>query len=88
MVYLFILLDIDMALIAGYARSPFTPAKKGQLAKTRSDEIASQVIDKLLSDLNLEGSSIDDLLVGCAFPEAEQGYNLSLIHISEPTRPY
>ena len=68
-----------MALIAGYARSPFTPAKKGQLAKTRSDEIASQVIDRLLSDLNLEGSSIDDLLVGCAFPEAEQGYNMARI---------
>lgn len=68
-----------MALIAGYARSPFTPAKKGQLAKTRSDEIASQVIDKLLLDLGLEGPSIDDLLVGCAFPEAEQGYNMGRI---------
>ena len=72
-------MNTSMALIAGYARSPFTPAKKGQLAKTRSDDIASQVIDKLLSDLDLDGSSIDDLLVGCAFPEAEQGYNMARI---------
>ena len=76
---MFTLSDNDMALIAGYARSPFTPANKGQLAKTRSDEMASQVIDKLLLDLGLEGTNIDDLLVGCAFPEAEQGYNMGRI---------
>ena len=67
------------AVIAGYARSPFTPAKKGALARTRPDDIAAVVIDNLLSDIGIDPSLIDDLVVGCAFPEAEQGYNLARI---------
>ena len=67
------------AVIAGYARSPFTPAKKGALAKSRPDDIAAAVVDKLLSDTRIDPSLVDDLVVGCAFPEAEQGYNLARI---------
>ncbi|GIS92277.1 MAG: acetyl-CoA acetyltransferase [Candidatus Poseidoniales archaeon] len=67
------------AVIAGYARSPFTPAKKGALARTRPDDIAAVVIDNLLSDTGIDPSLVDDLVVGCAFPEAEQGYNLARI---------
>ena len=67
------------AVIAGYARSPFTPAKKGALAKSRPDDIAAAVVDKLLSDTGIDPSLVDDLVVGCAFPEAEQGYNLARI---------
>ena len=67
------------AVIAGYSRSPFTPANKGALAKTRPDDIAAAVVDKLLEDTGIEPSLVEDLLVGCAFPEAEQGYNLARI---------
>jgi len=67
------------AVIAGYARSPFTPAKKGALARTRPDDIAAVVVDNLLSDTGIDPSLVDDLVVGCAFPEAEQGYNLARI---------
>ena len=67
------------AVIAGYARSPFTPAKKGALARTRHDDIAAVVVDNLLSDTGIDPSLVDDLVVGCAFPEAEQGYNLARI---------
>tara|TARA_B100000945_G_C20427394_1_gene621424 strand:- start:10605 stop:11729 length:1125 start_codon:yes stop_codon:yes gene_type:complete len=67
------------AIIAGYARSPFTPAKKGALAKSRPDDIAAAVVDELLSDTGIDPSLVDDLVVGCAFPEAEQGYNLARI---------
>ncbi len=67
------------AVIAGYARSPFTPAKKGALAKSRPDDVAAVVVDKLLSDTGIDPSLVDDLVVGCAFPEAEQGYNLARI---------
>ncbi|MAQ57312.1 MAG: acetyl-CoA C-acyltransferase [Euryarchaeota archaeon] len=67
------------AVIAGYARSPFTPAKKGALARTRPDDIAAAVVDSLLSDVGIEPNQVDDLVVGCAFPEAEQGYNLARI---------
>ncbi len=67
------------AVIAGYARSPFTPAKKGALAKSRPDDVAASVVDRLLSDTGIDPSLVDDLVVGCAFPEAEQGYNLARI---------
>ena len=67
------------AVIAGYARAPFTPAKKGALARTRPDDIAAAVVDSLLSDVGIEPNQVDDLVVGCAFPEAEQGYNLARI---------
>ena len=67
------------AIIAGYARSPFTPAKKGALAKSRPDDVAAAVVDSLLSDTGIDPSLVDDLVVGCAFPEAEQGYNLARI---------
>ena len=67
------------AIIAGYTRSPFTPAKKGALAKSRPDDIAAAVVDELLSDTGIDPSLVDDLVVGCAFPEAEQGYNLARI---------
>jgi len=67
------------AVIAGYARSPFTPAKRGALAKSRPDDVAAVVVDKLLSDTGIDPSLVDDLVVGCAFPEAEQGYNLARI---------
>ena len=67
------------AIIAGYTRSPFTPAKKGALAKSRPDDIAAAVVDELLSDTGIDPSLVDDLVVGCAFPESEQGYNLARI---------
>ena len=38
-------------VIAGYARSPFTPAKKGALARVRPDDLAAQVVRKLVADI-------------------------------------
>jgi len=67
------------AVIVAYARSPFTPANRGALAKTRPDDIAASVVNRLISDVGIDPSLVDDLIVGCAFPEAEQGYNLARI---------
>ena len=67
------------AVIVGYARSPFTPARKGALARTRPDDIAAAVVNRLISDVGIDPSLVEDLVVGCAFPEAEQGYNLARI---------
>ena len=64
-------------VIAGYARSPFTPAKKGGLARTRPDDIAATVINGLLEETGVDPSLIEDLIVGTAFPEAEQGFNVA-----------
>lgn len=64
-------------VIAGYARSPFTPAFKGELARTRPDEIAAQVIRGLMERTGVDAEAIEDLIMGCAFPEGEQGFNIA-----------
>ncbi|MFQ5935120.1 MAG: thiolase family protein [Acidiferrobacterales bacterium] len=64
-------------VIAGYARSPFTPAHKGQLTKVRPDELAAQVVRELLRQINVPAEDIEDLILGCAFPEGEQGLNMA-----------
>jgi acetyl-CoA acyltransferase len=64
-------------VIAGYARSPFTPAKKGELAKVRPDELAAQVVRALVERTGVAPADLEDLIVGCAFPEAEQGFNVA-----------
>lgn len=64
-------------VIADYARSPFTTAYKGDLAGVRPDEMASQVIRGLLERSKIDAEEIEDLIVGCAFPEGEQGFNMA-----------
>jgi len=64
-------------VIAGYVRSPFTPAKKGQLAKVRPDEMASQVVKALVAKSGVEVDDLEDVIMGCAMPEGEQGLNVA-----------
>ena len=64
-------------VIAGYVRSPFAPAYKGELARVRPDEMASQVIRHLIMQSAIDAEKIEDLIVGCAFPEGEQGFNIA-----------
>ncbi|MBM3549252.1 MAG: thiolase family protein [Alphaproteobacteria bacterium] len=63
-------------VIAGYARSPFHFAHKGELRKVRPDEMAAQVIEALIKQTGLPAQDIEDVIVGCAFPEGEQGFNV------------
>jgi acetyl-CoA acyltransferase len=63
-------------VIAGYARSPFHFAKKGALTRVRPDDLAAQVVAALIERTGVEPSDIEDLIVGCAFPEGEQGLNV------------
>lgn len=65
------------AVIAGYARSPFTPAKKGGLTRVRPDEMAAEIVRALIARTGVKPDDIEDILVGCAFPEAEQGLNVA-----------
>ncbi|WP_299400009.1 thiolase family protein [Pelagibius sp.] len=64
-------------VIAGYARSPFHFANKGDLVKVRPDEMAAQVVRGLLGKTGVDPKDIEDLIVGCAFPEGEQGLNVA-----------
>ncbi len=63
-------------VIAGYVRSPFTLAYKGALAKVRPDELAAQVVKGLMMKTGVNPELIEDLILGCAYPEAEQGFNM------------
>ena len=64
-------------VIAGYARSPFCFASKGELAKIRPDDLAASVIRALVDRTKVKADDIEDILMGCAFPEGEQGLNIA-----------
>ncbi len=64
-------------MIAGYLRSPFHFAAKGELTRVRPDEMAAQVVRGLVEKTGIEPADIEDLIVGCAFPEGEQGLNMA-----------
>ncbi|MBV1875499.1 MAG: thiolase family protein [Cycloclasticus sp.] len=64
-------------VIAAYVRSPQTFAHKGALATVRPDTLASQVIAGLVSKTGIDPNSLEDLIMGCAFPEGEQGFNIA-----------
>ncbi|MSS75401.1 MAG: thiolase family protein [Methyloglobulus sp.] len=68
---------MNNVVIAGYCRSPFTPALKGALARVRPDDLAAQVIKGLVSKAGVNPDDIEDLILGCAFPEGEQGLNVA-----------
>ena len=64
-------------VIAGYARSPFCFANKGELTKTRADDMAAEVVNGLIARTKIDPEVIEDLILGCAFPEGEQGLNVA-----------
>lgn len=66
-------------VICGYKRSPFHFANKGDLAAVRPDDMAAAVIKALIAETGVKPDDIEDLLMGCAFPEAEQGFNIGRI---------
>ncbi|HJP20693.1 MAG: thiolase family protein [Alphaproteobacteria bacterium] len=68
---------MNNVIIAGYARSPFAPAKKGELAKVRPDELAAQVVKALIERSGVNVDDIEDVIMGCAMPEGEQGFNIA-----------
>ena len=64
-------------VIAGYTRSPFHFATKGGLAKVRPDDLAAHVVKALIERTGVNPDDIEDLILGCAFPEGEQGLNMA-----------
>jgi acetyl-CoA acyltransferase len=64
-------------VIAGYVRSPFHFATKGKLARIRPDDLAAQVVNGLISKTGIDPNEIEDIMLGCAFPEGEQGFNIA-----------
>ena len=67
----------DALVVAGY-RTAVGKAGKGSLRFTRPDDLAATLIRKIMGDHpQLDPNRIDDLIVGCAMPEGEQGLNMA-----------
>jgi acetyl-CoA acyltransferase len=67
------------AYIVDFARSPYQFARKGKFAGLRPDDLAAQVVRALMARQPFEPELIEDIILGCAYPEAEQGDNLARI---------
>jgi len=76
-IVMIIYLSMNNVVICGYARSAFTQANKGELSKTRPDDLAGIVVKELIQKSGINTEDIEDLILGCAFPEGEQGMNLA-----------
>lgn len=75
------------AVIAGYVRSPFHFAAKGDLAGVRPDDLAAAVVMELLKRTNVNTADLEDLVLGCAFPEGEQGFNVARLIVNIANLP-
>ena len=64
------------AVICDFVRSPFHRAHKGALSNSRPEDMVSAVVREAISRSGIEGDSVEDLLLGCAYPEGVQGLNL------------
>jgi len=68
------------AFIVSAVRTPVGKAPNGALKHTRPDEMAAAVIKEALARATpLDPAEIDDVILGCAMPEAEQGLNVARI---------
>jgi acetyl-CoA acyltransferase len=64
-------------VIAGFKRSPMHFAHKGALTKVRPDDLVAAVVKALVKETGVKKEDIEDLLLGCAMPEGEQGMNMA-----------
>src|SRR5581483_7605133 len=68
------------AVIVAAGRSPIGRAGKGSLIGVRPDDLAAEVVTKVLAQVpQLEHGAIEDLLCGCGLPGGEQGFNLGRV---------
>ncbi|HSO08977.1 MAG TPA: thiolase family protein [Desulfoprunum sp.] len=65
-------------ILASY-RTPGCRAKKGKFKDVRPDDLATLAIKGLVERSGIDPATVDDVYIGCAFPEAEQGMNLGRI---------
>jgi len=64
------------AVIAGYSRSPFTMAKKGELIEVKPVNLLAEVINNLVLKTKINKKDIEDIVIGCAFQTGEQCFNI------------
>ncbi len=67
------------AYIVSSVRTPGCRRGRGAFAQTRPEELLTQALAGACERINLEKGLVDDIMVGCAFPEAEQGLNIGRV---------
>jgi acetyl-CoA acyltransferase len=67
------------AVIVSAVRTAVGRAPRGSLRTTRPDDMAAEVIKTVVERAGVEAGEIEDVVLGCAFPEAEQGMNVARI---------
>ena len=67
------------AVICDFARTPFHRAHRGELADIRPENMAATIVSEILLRNDFPTSDIEDLMLGCAYPEGVQGLNLGRI---------
>jgi acetyl-CoA acyltransferase len=67
------------AVIVAAIRTPVGKSKRGGLKDTRPDDMAALVMDEVIRRAGIPAGLIDDIIMGCSFPEAEQGMNVARI---------
>ena len=75
------------AVISDYVRTPFHRAHKGELAQVRPEDMLNATVSAILERTNVDVRDIEDLMLGCAYPEGVQGLNLGRIATYLPGLP-
>jgi acetyl-CoA acyltransferase len=76
------------AYILAACRTPATKAYKGKLKDVRPDDLAAAALKALLDRTGINPGEIDDIIMGCAFPEGEQGMNIARVAAFKAGIPY
>jgi acetyl-CoA acyltransferase len=80
---------MKQAVIVSAVRTAVGKAKRGALVDVRPDEMAAAVIEEALSRAApVKGEDVEDVILGCAIPEAEQGMNLARLATLRAGLPY
>ncbi len=74
-------------ILAAY-RTPGCRAKKGKLKDVRPDDLAAAAISGLVERTGIDVGEVDDVIIGCAFPEGEQGMNFARTAAMKAGLPY
>ena len=75
-------------VIVGYCRTPFHRAHRGELKDVRPEDLTAAVIREVVERTGIPSESVEDLMLGCAYPEGEQGLNLGRISTYMSGLPY
>ena len=75
-------------VIVGYCRTPFHRAHRGELKDVRPEDLTAAVIREVVERTELPTESVEDLMLGGAYPEGEQGLNLGRISTYMSGLPY